>query len=527
MHAVFFCFFAAVALRSANAAVSLDGDAELNAQLPQQIFRNMGMYTPRYQVPSSLPLDPPSGCKVVLVNSLERHGARQLTSSALKRTTATLTKIRTALANVSASEIADQRLAFLKTANAQSVSDLLNPFGALQSYFSGLSTAELYPSLSSNKGSAFVRASGSDRVIFSSKYWMLGYSRAPFPSGLINDTAAVRAVPNLPEPQLIIPETDGFNNTLDVSTCPGYEDESPDPEDLAQEEYGKANLVPIVGARLQKGLLPASVTLAFNDILNLMGLCSFDTLGRATVEDGNLFLEKGKISQFCSAFEYSDWLLYGYANSAGKYFGSGYGNTYHRGRATGYLRELLARLTSTAVDLDPPTSLNTTLDADSASFPLPGPNRDPPVFADFSHDNNMSPIAAAFGLFKGANMSTAAGAEKLPHAWDFGRIAPLGGKIVWEKLVCATSSGDKEFVRVRTNGAVQVAGGPDGWCPASQRPVCIPRPTRQYPMNRQQLRRRKLNDEDSLLASGLCPLENVAKLLEWTKDGSEWDKCFT
>ncbi|CAD6887689.1 unnamed protein product [Tilletia controversa] len=480
----------------------LDGDAKLNEGLPEATFHFQGQYSPRWLVPSTISpvTDAPSGCNITQVNSIERHGARYPTASAVKKIQATLTNIQKALAKVNASDIAEPSLRFLKTVQIQSGANDLVPYGALQAYYSGQSTAQVYSDLTAL--GSFVRSTGdldglNDRVIVTAQYWKLGFSGAAFPSGNISTSNQTRYAPGLPNIDLIFSELAGVNNTLDVSTCTANENQSPKPETAAQAAYGKSTLEPIIGARLSKGLAPANITFAYTDILNLMGECSFETLGRASVIDGELRLSGGNISDFCRAFTEDEWQLYGYANDVGKWAGAGYGNPYARAEGGGYLRELLARLTGVAPPLDPPTSLNTTIDGNTTLFPL-----DRGIYFDGTHDNNLGPIATAFGLFDGPALNASKPhAEQDPHNWYFSRIAPFQGKIVFERLQCSPG---RNYVRVRANGAVQPATGDYGWC-----------------------KNTTATDLDQQLAQyGLCSLDSVKTTLAWVNTDSEWSKCY-
>ncbi|KAE8268486.1 hypothetical protein A4X09_0g3842 [Tilletia walkeri] len=480
----------------------LDGDAKLNQGLPEATFHFQGQYSPRWLIPSNITpvTDAPLDCSVTQVNSIERHGARYPTSSALKKIQATLTYIQKALAKVNASDIAEPNLRFLKTVQLQLGSNDLVPYGALQAYYSGHSTAQTYPGLT-GLGS-FVRSTGdfeglNDRVIVTAQYWKLGYSGQPFPSGNMSTANQTRYAPGLPDIDVIFSELAGVNNTLDVSTCTANENQSPKPEAAAQAAYGKSTLEPVIGARLSQGLAPANITLSYSDILNLMGLCSFDTLGRAAVIDGELQLpDGGNISDFCRAFTDAEWQLYGYANDVGKWAGAGYGNNYSRALGGGYLRELLARLTGVAPPLNPPTSLNTTIDGNSNLFPL-----DRGIYFDGTHDNNLGPIATAFGLFDGPALDASKShAEQDPHNWYFSRIAPFQGKIVFERLQCQPG---RSYVRVRANGAVQPATGAYAWCKNTAATEL----------------------DQSMAQYGLCSLDSVKDTLAWVNTDSDWKNC--
>lgn len=504
-----------------------DGNAYLDDALDPDIFHNLGQYSPRYTVTSDLQDELPRGCEVVLVNSLERHGARYMTSGSLKKAQATLSKLQAALAaqGVDLSKL-PKELRFLPNATILPNTADLVPYGALQSFLSGRYTAQRYSKLAEqSKDPVFIRTTGtpaSDRVIVTSRYWSLGFSGGKFPSEDLTDGSNTRSSASFAghEPNVIISEAAKSNNTLDVSTCTADDAYGASyGEDGAIAEYGASTLVPRIGSRLSKAFAQAgaSVNVTSSDIQSIGNLCGFDTLNRAKVSNGgDLDI---KVSPYCSIFRRPEWQLYNYALDVGKYYGSGYGDPYHRGIATGYLRELLARLTSTPVIIDSPSAINTTLDAANAAstFPIPSSSttQGPHIFFDGSHDNNISPIAAAFGLFSSPhNLSTAADAESTPQgrsrAWTFSQIAPLQGKIVWEKVQCNSrpsrraSDGQRadkqQYIRVRANEAIQKAQG-QPWCPDAPRSAYLQR-------------------------NGLCPLDNVVKSLDWVKSGDEWAKCF-
>ncbi|KDN52423.1 phosphoglycerate mutase-like protein [Tilletiaria anomala UBC 951] len=523
-------FLATVA---SSAALDIDGDDELNWGLPAHVFYHLGQYGPRFAVDSQIEpaVAPPLGCHVVFVNSLERHGVRHFTSGAYKRTVASISKLHTALQGFKDSELADPALGFFRNLTVSSTTDSLVPYGALQAYYSGRSTREVYRKQSHLL--PFIRASGdeslgNDRVIVTAKYWRLGFSGANFPSGSFTRSQQIRQAPGLQKPDIVFSERSGQNNTLDVKTCTNAGHLSPDLEDAAQEAYGESTISPVIGRRLASRLAPAKVDLTYADIMHIMGLCSFKTLSNANITNGKLQLT---VSPVCGAFNATEWKIYGYANSVGKYAGAGYGNPYYKALGQGFLRELYARLDGTAPPLSDPTSLNSTLGGQVSTFPLPS-SKGHLIYFDGSHDNNIGPIAAAFGLFDGPALTTGAHAERNTHAWDFARIAPLQGKIVFEKLICAApptrrtlgsrrrqrsqtalavvdaagTRNQQAYVRVRANAAVQ---NPEGapWCPTS--------------------RRHPNTDDMDYLQQGLCPLEWVLEALSWVNTEDEWAKCFT
>ncbi|UZJ55042.1 hypothetical protein CBS101457_004362 [Exobasidium rhododendri] len=475
-----------------------DYNTLLNKGLDQNIFPRLGQYAVRYSVASDSAL-PPFGCSVTVVNSLERHGARLFTSNALANANATFVKIQSSLSDVNASTLPTE-LQFFKNTDLQGGTDSLLPYGALQAYYSGKSTAQVYPLLSHLP--PFVRASGDeasldDRVILTAKYWRLGYTGGQFPSTSLKTSDDVRAAAaSSIEPDVIFSEATGANNTLDVSTCTNANNiPSSQGEKGAQQAFATSAILPTVGARLTGRLHSAGakgLTLTGTDLINLAELCSFDTFTRASVSNGQLSLLQ---SNFCNVFNQTEWTILGYAFDVGKWNGAGYGNSYYKSLGTGFLRELTARFSGQAPLLSEPTSLNTTDDGNNKTFPLPNAHGQPVVFFDGSHDNNIGPIVAAAGLFSGPNLTTSRDAQDAPYNWIFSHIAPLQGKIVFEKLTCGLpfTPFSKEFVRIRANEAVLT-----GWC----------------------------GDGSHYAQDTLCPLESFLKNIAFAESATEWNKCY-
>lgn len=489
-----FCFKSTSAFPAVPGTFNDDGNSILNKGLDPSVFHNLGQYSPRYTVKDDSSV-PPLGCAVEAIDSLERHGARYMTASALVSANATMAKIQKAL-NGSTTVAAD--LAFLSKYTLLTGTADLVPFGALQAYYSGRSTASVYPLLT--RAPPFVRASGDedlldDRVILTAKYWRLGFTGGGFPAGTFASSADVRAAASsLPAPQVIFSEQAGQNNTLDVSSCTNENNiPSAQGEKGAQQAYAQTTILPIVGVRLQNRLIASGakgLNLTGTDMINLASLCSFETLGRATVTNGRLGIAQ---APFCSLFNETEWPILGYAFDVGKWTGAGYGNPYYKALGQGFLRELVARFTGKSPPLDSPTSLNSTIDGRATKFPLPNQLTGPMVYFDGSHDNNIGPIAAAASLFAGPALSTSYNAQAQPHSWIFSRIAPLQGKIVFEKLSCLPA---QKFVRIRANGAVL---DPASYCGGATGDRFHP---------------------------GLCPLDRLVSQLAYVNEDAEWNGCF-
>jgi len=117
-------------IRVSAQAESQDYNFLLNKGLDQDIFPRLGQYAVRHSVSSDSPL-PPLGCHVTVVNSLERHGARLFTDSALSSVNTSFSKLQATLSIVDASKLPSE-LRFLKNATLQGGTNSLVPYGALQ-----------------------------------------------------------------------------------------------------------------------------------------------------------------------------------------------------------------------------------------------------------------------------------------------------------------------------------------------------------------------------------------------------------
>lgn len=121
---------ASISSSSAAAVDYHDYNTLLNKGLDQNIFPYLGAYGVRHNVSKDSPF-PPAGCQIEVVDSLERHGARLMTSNTLTSANATLVKIQKAIANISTNSLPSE-LRFLKTASLLSGTSSLVPYGALQ-----------------------------------------------------------------------------------------------------------------------------------------------------------------------------------------------------------------------------------------------------------------------------------------------------------------------------------------------------------------------------------------------------------
>ncbi|RDX55363.1 phytase [Lentinus brumalis] len=409
----YLCYAYAVSLPP-RPHLSLRDGASLVPSLgvPDDVQQSWSMYSPYFAAGTYEA--PPDRCLVDQVNLIQRHGARFPTSGAAARIKAALSKLR------AATDLTDPLLEFVQKYKYDLGQDDLVPFGATQSYEAGQVAFERYSHILHGQ-EPFVRASSGPRVVDSASNWTAGFATA---SGHRYN----------PEVSVIISEAG--NDTLDDNMCPAAGSSD------AETNAWLATFAPPMTARLNAGAVGANLTDA--DTYNLLTLCPFDTVAHERPGD------------FCAVYEdLHAGPAFMYNGDLDKFYGTGYGQPLGPVQGVGYINELLARLTETAVQDQ--TQTNTTLDSDPATFPL---NRT--FYADFSHDNQMAAIFSAMGLFRQSAPLNATKPD--PHrTWRTEKIVPFSGRMVVERLSC----GGKAKVRVLVNDALmplEFCGAGDGVC---------------------------------------------------------------
>lgn len=145
-------------------------------------------------------------------------------------------------------------------------------------------------------------------------------------------------------------------------------------------------------------------------------------------------------------------------------------------------QELIARLTNTPV-IDH-TSTNATLDSNKSTFPL-----NQALYADFSHDDQLSSIFFALGLFNATPLLSNTTVESLQETdyYSAAWTVPFAARAYFEKLTCLGY--EEELVRVIVNDRVMPLTSCGG---------------------------------DSL---GRCKLGEFVDSLSFDKEGGLWDQC--
>lgn len=393
---------------------------EYGYQCSVDISHSWGQYSPYFSVPSEISDDIPPQCTVDFVQILSRHGARDPTASKTTSYNNTITKIHKNVKNYTGI------YSFLADYQYTLGADQLTQFGQQEMIHSGIKFYDRYSALAAHN-TPFVRSSSEARVVESAQNWTQGFHATKLDSHIPD--------PNYPYPLVVISEADGSNNTLNHDLCTVFED-GPD-SNIASSAQAKwtAIFIPPIQARLNAALPGAN--LSTTDTINLMDQCPFNTVASPN----------GTISPFCSLFTPTEWRQYGYYESLNKYYGYGSGNPLGPTQGVGFTNELIARLTSSPVNDS--TSTNHTLDSSNATFPLGNA-----LYADFSHDNDMTAIFFAMGLYDTPPLSnTSIETTEQTRGYSAAATVPFAARAYFEKMRCADRPG-MELVRVVVNDRV-------------------------------------------------------------------------
>ncbi|KAI9696186.1 MAG: hypothetical protein M1820_008254 [Bogoriella megaspora] len=398
-----------------------------------------------------------------------RHGARDPTASKTTEYSALINKIH---ASVPAASL-QGKYTFLANYTYTLGADQLTAFGQQEMVNSGIKFFNRYSQLTTNS-TPFIRSSSEDRVVESAQNFSQGFHSARLASKAPSD-------PTYPYPMVIISEDDGSNNTLNHGLCTAFESGPDSDVGSNAQAIWSSIFIPPIQARLNANLPGANLTT--KDTIDMMDLCPFNTVASPI----------GAISPFCDLFTESEWQDYDYYETLGKYYGYSHGNPFGPTQGAGWVEELLARLAGnhSFVRDDLYTSVNHTLDDDANAFPIGGGYR---LFADFSHDNDMTAALAALGLYNisatGRPLSSTtredpSNAGGYSAAWT----VPFAARIYVEKMQC--SGGQEELVRVLVNDRVVPLLG------------CGP---------------------DDL---GRCRVGAFVSSLEFARTGGNWESCFS
>ncbi|KAB8303212.1 hypothetical protein EYC80_004659 [Monilinia laxa] len=425
-----------------------------------EISHFWGQYSPYFAVPSEISASVPDQCEISFAQILSRHGARDPTSGKTAAYKALIDKIH----NTASSYGADYT--FIKNYEYSLGADQLSRFGQQELINSGIKFYNRYKPLASNI-TPFIRASGQARVVESAQNWTQGFHSARLAD------SSLEANSSYPYNIVIINEGTGSNNTLDHELCTNFEDGPESTIGHSAQAIWAAIFTPNITSRLNSNL--PGVNLTMDDTINFMDLCPFNTVASPT----------GAISPFCKIFTAADWKAYDYYQTLGKYYGYSWGNPLGATQGVGFTNELIARLINTPVQDH--TSTNHTLDDNATTFPI---DKSVKLYADFSHDNDMTGIFSALGLYNSTNALSNITREDTSqtNGYSASWSVPFAARMYVEKMNCAGES--EELVRVIVNDRV-------------------------LPL--------KTCDGDEL---GRCGLSKFVESLSFASAGGDWGSCF-
>ncbi|KAF4513035.1 hypothetical protein G6O67_000358 [Ophiocordyceps sinensis] len=272
-------------------------------------------------------------------------------------------------------------------------SDELTPLGEMELVNSGVAFLRRYDGLARDTD-PFIRASGSDRVVGSAQNFTQGFFAAQGKS----TSDPISQI-------LVLPEGGSFNNSLEHGSCPAFEDGPGSDSANDKEEMWREIWATPIMTRLNANLPEANLTL--EDTVFMMDLCPFHSVVTPNATP----------SGFCNLFSQDEWRGYDYFRSLGKW-----------------------------------TTTNSTLDSSPETFPLTRK-----LYADFTHDNSMTSVFAALGLYNmTGDLPTR---HKRPprdtHGYSASWTVPFAGRMYVEKMHCGQEDkGKEELVRILVNNRV-------------------------------------------------------------------------
>lgn len=400
---------------------------ETGYQCDTDISHYWGEQSPYFSVPTTISADVPAGCAISFVNLLSRHGARFPTTSKTTDYEDLFEQIHDQTTSYSAEYEFIQNFTYDLGAND------LTAFGQQEMINSGIKFYDRYKALT-KLHTPFFRSSSDDRVVESAQNFSQGFHQA---RGSVD--------PTYPYPILIVSEDTGENNTLYAQLCTNYEDGTDSDINNDAEKTWRDVWIDPVKDRVNDNLVGAD--LSSSQIIYLMDQCPFQTIATTN----------GTISPFCNLFNVTEWSFYNYYYSVDKWYEDLQGNPLGPTQGVGFAAELLARMTDNrnyVTDANSYTSINHTLDDYQTTFPL-GSELKYPLYADFSHDDDLSSIFAALGLYNAtADLSnTTLETTTQTNGYSAAYTVPFGARAYFEKMVCATAP-TEELVRVVINDRV-------------------------------------------------------------------------
>ncbi|KAG5931321.1 hypothetical protein E4U60_006200 [Claviceps pazoutovae] len=421
--------------------------------------KQWGPYSPYFSAPPAFhSTEVPRGCKVTFASVLSRHGSRFPTK---KKSQAYRNLVERIQRDV---QTYGPGYGWIKNYRYSLGQNDLTPPGRKELFRSGVQFFKRYENLGRRNLRPFIRASGSDRVIKSAEHFARGFYRA---KGFF---ARIKSFGRYTNKMVVIPEQKGVMNPLTHGNCKSFEAglHAKNASD-AKNAWLKIWGTPVMN-RLNRNLKGANLTL--EETVYMMDLCPFNVAATT----------RNQLPPFCRLFSRREWVSYDYYQSLNKWHTYGPGNPMASTQGVGYVNELVARLTGTAVQDN--TTTNVELDSNPATFPL---GRS--LYADFSHDNTLLAVFGALGLYTNETVLPTNHVVPAIRAGGYSAswTVPFAARMYVEKMDCR--DGQQDLVRVLVNDRVVVPKG----CQAD--------------------------------IYGRCQLMDFVDGLQFAKEGGHWDKC--
>ena len=393
----------------------LPKDAEKNKASPDDIFTNLGPYTPWRPAKGLFPeteayRSAPKECELKQVQLLYRHGARYPTDGMNEGLPKLVHTIANGVKNGSIK--ATGELDFMNHWNYTLGEAILVHQGAQELFDAGVKDYYSYGKLLDNiKQKPVIRTTSISRMLDSARYWTLGFFGWDATDKMNME---------------VILEADHQNNTLEPKyACPNGKAFKFGSE--MRETWQKVYLKDALN-RFQRNLHGFNLTISH--MADLISLCPYETVGYG-------------YSHFCNLFTKEEWEGYEYGNDLKFQGNNGFMNPEGKAMGLGWVQEFFRRATKDSFK-GPAAEKNMTLDNNSTYFPL-----DQALYADFSHDTVIMSILTAFN-FTQLNDHLDPTKPDPSRKFRASQIVPFGARVAFEIWNCQKT----DFLRVKLNEAV-------------------------------------------------------------------------
>ncbi|GLB18587.1 acid phosphatase pho5 [Aspergillus tubingensis] len=364
--------------------------------------------------------DPPAQCSVDQVIMVKRHGERYPTSGEGTSIEQALKKVNDSIAgNYSSGDLAFlDNWTYFVPSDCYEAETSTGPYAGLtDAYNHGKAYRQRYGNLYNESSILPLFTADFQRIISTAQNFGQGF--------LGNDSYATKAALN------IISESDSQGADSLTPTCHVQDDDAQSicgdmPYYLPQFDVAADRL----NAQYQ------GLNLNWTDIYSLILMTAYELNTRSS-------------SPWIDVFTTDEWISFAHLWNVNFYYCAGPGNKYTRALGALYLNATLTLLQQ-------------------------GPSSSGPLFFNFAHDSNITPIITALGI---ATPTTPLNRTRIPFppsAWSVQDIVPMGGRLTIERMNCTDSvlAPGGIFVRLVLNEAVvpleNCQSGPGYSCPLDE-----------------------------------------------------------